>query len=234
MTNEIKYQIGLVIYPQMTQLDILGPHQVFTSMPNTQVHILWKTKEPVTSAEGLTIVPTTTFADCPTLDVLCIGGGDMGQVEMMRERELLEFLALQGKKAKYVTSVCTGSLIIAAAGLLQGYRAATHWLLRDHLAMLGVEVGTERVVVDRSRITGGGVTAGIDFGLVVAAKLCGEETAKTIQLVLEYNPAPPFNAGSPETAGEILVDRVKKSAKGIMQASLAQTKETAKQLKIQN
>ena len=230
MTNEIKYQIGLVIYPQMTQLDILGPHQVFTSMPNTQVHILWKTKEPVTSGEGLTIVPTTTFSECPTLDVLCIGGGDMGQVEMMRDREMLEFLALQGKKAKYVTSVCTGSLILAAAGLLQGYRAATHWLLRDHLARLGVEVGTERVVVDNNRITGGGVTAGIDFGLVVAAKLCGEETAKAIQLILEYNPAPPFNAGSPETAGEILVDRVKKLAKGVVEASLAQIKETTIQV----
>ena len=232
MTNEIKYQIGLVIYPQMTQLDILGPHQVFTSMPNTQVHLLWKTKEPVTSGEGLTILPTTTFAECPTLDVLCIGGGDIGQVEMMRDREMLEFLALQGKTAKYVTSVCTGSLLLAAAGLLQGYRAATHWLLRDHLAMLGVEVVPERIVVDRNRITGGGVTAGIDLGLVVAAQLCGEETAKTIQLILEYNPAPPFNVGSPEIAGEALVDRVKKMADDLVKASLVQTKETANKLKV--
>ena len=232
MTNEIKYQIGLIIYPQMTQLDILGPHQVFTSMPNAQVHLLWKTKEPVTSGEGLTILPTTTFAECPTLDVLCIGGGEIGQVEMMRDREMLEFLALQGKTAKYVTSVCTGSLLLAAAGLLKGYRAATHWLLRDHLAMLGVEVETERVVVDRNRITGGGVTAGIDFGLVVAAQLCGEETAKTIQLILEYNPAPPFKIGSPEIAGEVLVDRVKKMADDLVKASLAQTKETAHKLKV--
>ena len=232
MTNEIKYQIGLVIYPQMTQLDILGPHQVFAAMPNTQVHLLWKTKEPVTSGEGLTILPTTTFAECPTLDVLCIGGGNIGQVEMMRDREMLEFLALQGKTAQYVTSVCTGSLLLAAAGLLQGYRAATHWLLRDHLAMLGVEVATERVVVDRNRITGGGVTAGIDFGLVVAAQLCGEEMAKTIQLILEYNPAPPFNVGSPEITGEALVDRVKKMADDLIQASLAQTKETANKLKV--
>ncbi len=234
MTNEIKYQIGLVIYPRMTQLDITGPHQVFTLMPNTQVHLLWKTKDPVTSDEGLTILPTTTFAECPTLDVVCIGGGNMGQVEMMQDREVLEFLASQGKTAKYVTSVCTGSLILAAAGLLQGYRAATHWLLRDHLAMLGVEMVTERVVVDRNRITGGGVTAGIDFGLVVVAQLCGEETAKMLQLILEYNPAPPFNAGSPETAGEVLVDRVKKFGSQLIEASLAQTKETAQQLKIEN
>ncbi|MDJ0717524.1 MAG: DJ-1/PfpI family protein [Prochloraceae cyanobacterium] len=234
MTNETKYQIGLVIYPKMTQLDILGPHQVFASIPNTQVHILWKTKDPVTSDEGLTILPTTTFAECPKLDVLCIGGAGIGYIEMMRDREVLEFLALQGKTAKYITSVCTGSFILAAAGLLQGYRAATHWLVRDQLAMLGVEVGTERVVVDRNRITGGGVTAGIDFALVVAAKLCGEETAKTRQLLLEYNPAPPFNVGSPETAGEVLVDRVKKLGSRLIEASLAQTKETAKQLKIQN
>ncbi|MGK7948681.1 MAG: DJ-1/PfpI family protein [Xenococcaceae cyanobacterium] len=234
MTNETKYQIGLVIYPKMTQLDILGPHQVFASMPNTQVHILWKTKEPVTSDEGLTILPTTTFAECPTLDVLCIGGAGIGYVEMMRDREVLEFLANRGETAKYVTSVCTGSFILAAAGLLQGYRAATHWLFRDRLAMLGVEVATERVVVDRNRITGGGVTAGIDFALVVLAKLYGEETAKTRQLLLEYNPAPPFNVGSPETAGEVLVERVKQLANPIIEASLAQTKETAKQLKIQN
>ncbi len=234
MTNEIKYQIGLVIYPKMTQLDILGPHQVFALIPNAKVHILWKTKDPVTTGEGLTILPTTTFAECPQLDVLCIGGGEIGQVEMMRDRELLEFLALQGKTAKYVTSVCTGSLILAAAGLLQGYRAATHWLLREHLAMLGVEVGTERVVIDRNRITGGGVTAGIDFGLVVAAQLCGEETAKAMQLLLEYNPAPPFNVGSPETAGDVLVETVKKMGDRLIQASLVQTKETAKQLKIDN
>ncbi len=234
MKDPKQYQIGLVIYPKMTQLDITGPHQVFTLIPNTQVHLLWKTKDPVTSDEGLTILPTTTFAECPALDVLCIGGGEMGQVEMMRDKEVLEFLNLQGQTAKYVTSVCTGSLILAAAGLLQGYRAATHWLLRDHLSMLGVEVGTERVVVDRNRITGGGVTAGIDFGLVIAAKLCGEETAKTIQLLLEYNPAPPFNVGSPEIAGEVLVGGVKKLADRLIEASLVQTKETAKQLKIQN
>ena len=234
MTNEIKYQIGLVIYPKMTHLDVLGPHQVFALIPDARVHILWKTKDPVTSDEGLIILPTTTFAESPQLDVLCIGGAEIGYVEMMRDREVLEFLALQGKTAKYITSVCTGSFILAAAGLLQGYRAATHWLVRDQLAMLGVELGTERVVIDRNRITGGGVTAGIDFGLVVAAKLCGEETAKMLQLLLEYNPAPPFKVGSPETAGEVLVERVKKMADRLIEASLTQTKETAKQLKIHN
>lgn len=227
MTNQANYNIGLLIFPGMTQLDITGPHQVFAMMPNTQIYLLWKNLEPVTSSEGMTILPTTTFDDCPALDILCVPGGAIGQVEMMRDTQVLKFLQKQGKTAKYITSVCTGSLILAAAGLLQGYRAACHWAFRDQLAMLGVEVSTERVVVDRNRITGGGVTAGIDFGLVIAATLCGEETAKMIQLLLEYNPAPPFNAGSPENAGEVLVEQVKKFGEQLIEASLAQTKKTA-------
>jgi cyclohexyl-isocyanide hydratase len=227
MTNQTKYCIGLVIFPGMTQLDMTGPYQVFSMMPDTRVVLLWKTLEPVTTGEGMTIFPTSTFNDCPSLDVLCVPGGAIGQVEMMQDGEMLEFLHQQGKTAKYITSVCTGSLILAAAGLLQGYRAACHWAFRDQLAMLGVEVGTERVVVDRDRITGGGVTAGIDFGLVLAAKLCGEETAKMIQLLLEYNPAPPFNAGSPESAGEILVEQVKQFGQQLIEASLEATKQRA-------
>lgn len=232
MTTQIKHHIGLVIYPGMTQLDITGPHQVFSLMPDTRVLLLWKNLEPVTSSEGMTILPTTTFKECPTLDVLCVPGGAIGQVEMMQDAEVLEFLRHQEKTAKYITSVCTGSLILAAAGLLQGYRAACHWAFRNQLAMLGVEVGSERVVVDRDRITGGGVTAGIDFGLVLAGKLCGEETAKMIQLLLEYNPAPPFNAGSPESAGEILVDRVHKFGEQLIADSLEVTKQTALRLDI--
>ncbi|MEG4804339.1 DJ-1/PfpI family protein [Microcoleus sp. ARI1-B5] len=227
MTTQAKYYIGLVIFPGMTQLDMTGPYQVFSMMPDTRVLLLWKTLEPVTSSEGMTILPTATFNDSPSLDVLCVPGGALGQVEMMQDAEVLEFLRQQGKTAKYITSVCTGSLILAAAGLLQGYRAACHWAFRDQLAMLGVEVGTQRVVVDRDRITGGGVTAGIDFGLVLVAKLCGEETAKMIQLLLEYNPAPPFNAGSPESAGEILVEQVQKFGSQLIEASLEATKQTA-------
>jgi cyclohexyl-isocyanide hydratase len=232
MTNPAKYQIGLVIYPGMTQLDITGPHQVFALMPDTQVYLLWKTLEPVRSSEGMTILPTTTFGECPPLDVLCVPGGAVGQVEMMRDTEVLQFLQQQGKTAKFITSVCTGSLILAAAGLLQGYHAACHWAFRDQLALLGVEVRTERVVVDRNRITGGGVTAGIDFGLVLASKLCGEDTAKMIQLLLEYNPSPPFNAGSPENAGEVVVEQVKMFGEQLINASLAQTKQTAIKLGI--
>ncbi len=224
-----QYQIGLIIYPDMTPLDIIGPHQVFSFIPDAQVHLLWKAIEPVRSDNGLTVMPTMTFDRCPALDVICVPGGQ-GKAALMLDEGVLEFLREQGKTAKYVTSVCTGSMILAAAGLLQGYRAATHWMFRDQLALLGVEVVSERVVVDRNRITGGGVTAGIDFGLVVASHLCGEETAKTIQLALEYNPAPPFDAGSPEKADPALVEAVKALGKELFEISLQATKEAASRL----
>ncbi|MEO0843521.1 MAG: DJ-1/PfpI family protein [Cyanobacteria bacterium J06643_5] len=230
MSNQPKYNIGLVIYPGMTHLDITGPHQVFSFVREARVHMLWKNLEPVTSGEGLTILPTTTFNECPQLDVICVPGGGMGTLEIMADSEMLEFLKQQSKTAKYITSVCTGSLILAAAGLLKGYRAGCHWMFREYLAILDVEVGTERVLIDRNRITGGGVTAGIDFGLVVVSQLCDEETAKRIQLLLEYNPAPPFNTGSPENAGEVLVEQVKQFGKPLLEAALAQTKATVKKL----
>jgi cyclohexyl-isocyanide hydratase len=220
--------IGLLIFPGMTQLDVTAPHQVFSLLNDTRVHLLWKTLEPITSNEGMTLLPTTTFNECPTLEVICVPGGGMGAVEIMRDETVLEFLRQKGAQATYITSVCTGSLILAAAGLLQGYRAACHWLFRDQLAMLGVEVASERVVVDRDRITGGGVTAGLDFAIAIAAKLSGEATAKTIQLLLEYNPAPPFEAGTPEQAGKVLVERVTNLGKDLIEASLAQTKQIVK------
>jgi cyclohexyl-isocyanide hydratase len=229
--NQAKYKVGLVIYPEMTQIDITGPHQVFAFMPNTQIYWLWKKIEPVTSNDGLTIMPDTTFADCPTLDVICVPGGP-GQIKMMKDEQMLAFLQQQAKTAKYITSVCTGSLILAAAGLLQGYRAGCHWAFLDQLALLEVEVSSERVVKDGNRITGGGATAGLDFGLVVVSQLCGEETAKMIQLLLQYDPQPPFNAGTPQQAGEKLVKQVQTFGKELIAASLAQTKETAIKLKI--
>jgi cyclohexyl-isocyanide hydratase len=219
MESQPQHTIGLVIYPDMTQLDITGPHQVFASMPNTQVLLLWKTLQPVVSNGGLTIVPTTTFDECPQLDVLCVPGGVFGAVEMMQDTQMLAFLLKQAQTAKYVTAVCTGSLILASAGLLKGYRAACHWAFREHLTLMGIEVSNERVVVDRNRITGGGVTAGIDFALTIAAMLCGEDTAKFIELMLEYNPAPPFGVGSPEKAGSRLVQAVLKVAKPLIEAS---------------
>lgn len=197
-------RVGLVFYPGMTSLDVIGPQAVFGALPDVTVHRIWKSRDPIAADDGMTVVPDTTFADCPQLDVVCIGGG-LRQGDIDEDPELLEFLAKQGAGAQYVTSVCGGSIMLAKAGLLDGYRAATHWAMRDFLADLGVEVGTERVVVDRNRITGGGVTAGIDFGLTVAALLRGEESAKLVQLAMEYNPQPPFDAGSPEKAGPELV-----------------------------
>ncbi|MBD2344263.1 DJ-1/PfpI family protein [Anabaena subtropica] len=230
MESQSKHTIGLVIYPDMTQLDITGPHQVFSSIPNTQVLLLWKTLKPVVSNGGLTILPTTTFDECPQLDVLCVPGGVLGGVKMMQDMEMLTFLQQQAQIARYVTAVCTGSLILAAAGLLKGYRAACHWAFREHLILMGVEVSNERVVIDGNRITGGGVTAGIDFALAIAAILCGEDRAKFIELMLEYNPVPPFGVGSPEKAGSQLVQTVLDVANPLIQASNAASQKAASHL----
>lgn len=230
MNNEPEYTIGLVIYPDMTQLDITGPHQVFSSMPNTRVLLLWKSLEPVISNGGLTILPNTTFADCPQLDVLCVPGGVFGTVQMMEDSELLNFLQTHEKTTRYITAVCTGSLILAAAGLLRGYEAASHWAFREQLELMGAKVSTARVVVDRNRITGGGVTAGIDFALTIAAILCGENTAKLIELMLEYNPLPPFGVGSPEKAGAELVEAVKNIGKPLIAASHKASQQAASKL----
>lgn len=232
MTQQNPWQIGLLMFPGMTQLDLTGPFQVFALMPNTTTHLLWKSLEPVKSDSGLTILPTTSFQDCPPLDVVCVPGGSIGIPPILQDGEVLAFLQQQAKTAQYITSVCNGSLILAAAGLLQGYRAACHWAFREQLAMLGVEVDTQRVVCDRNRITGGGVTAGIDLGLVVASALCGEEMAKTIQLLLEYNPAPPFNAGCPETAGAEIVENVKKLGGQMMDACFVSVQQTAAKLSL--
>jgi cyclohexyl-isocyanide hydratase len=213
------YVIGIVIYPGMTTLDVIGPQTVFSGLPNVDIHRIWKTLAPVTGDDGMVIVPDTTFADCPPVDVICIGGG-RGQSEIIDDAEVLDFLKVQGKNAKFVTSVCGGSEFLAKAGLLEGYRAATHWAARPLLAKLGVEVGTERVVVDRNRMTGGGVTAGIDFGLAVAEALYGEEVAKISQLLMEYDPASPYDVGSPEKAGSELVEKAMQYMAQTMGATL--------------
>jgi cyclohexyl-isocyanide hydratase len=192
-------QIGLVIFPKVTQLDLTGPVQVFSSVPGAKVHLIWKRIEPVPSDSVLTLTPTISFADCPQLDVICVPGG-VGTDDMVNDEEVLEFLRRQAKGAKYVTSVCTGSLVLGAAGLLRGYRATTHWSAMDHLAPFGATPTKTRVCVDRNRITGGGVTAGIDFALTLVSIMVDRQSAEMIQLRLEYNPAPPFNAGSPDTA----------------------------------
>jgi cyclohexyl-isocyanide hydratase len=199
LTMSASLQIGLLVFPRVTQLDLTGPVQVFSSVPGAKVHLVWKRIEPVPSDSVLTLTPTVTFADCPQLDVICVPGG-LGTDDMINDQETLDFLRKQAAGAKYITSVCTGSLVLGAAGLLGGYRAATHWTAMEFLAAFGAIPTNTRVCIDRNRITGGGVTAGIDFALTLVAIMVDRRTAEAIQLRLEYNPAPPFNAGSPDTA----------------------------------
>lgn len=225
-------QIGFLIYPDVVQLDVTGAHQVLAFPQNTQIHLIWKTLSPVVSNEGLTLTPTTTLADCPPLDVICVPGGGFGQIHVMQDAAVLSFLQKQSTTAQYVASVCTGSLILAAAGLLQGYKATCHWAFRDQLAMLGVDVVPERVVVDCDLITGAGVTSGIDLGLTLVGLLHGEAVAKMAQLMMEYDPAPPFKAGTPETAGKSLVQPLVQLGKPLLDAFMAQTKATAVQLEL--
>lgn len=194
-----RLQIGFLIFPQITQLDMTGPLQVLSGLPDADIHLVWKRIEPVPSDTVLTLTPTMTLADCPQLDVVCVPGG-RGTDALLDDEEVLGFLRRQGRSARFVASVCTGALVLAAAGLLQGYRATTHWTALELLPLLGVEPSDERVCVDRNRVTGGGVTAGIDFGLTLVSILADMPTAQTVQLRLEYNPAPPFAAGSPLTA----------------------------------
>jgi cyclohexyl-isocyanide hydratase len=208
------FHIGFLLYPNLTQLDLTGPAQVLSRAPGVVAHYVWKTRDPVPSDAGLSLVPNMTFADCPQLDLICVPGG-AGQMALMTDEETLGFLRRQAKGARYVTSVCTGSLILGAAGLIEGYDSACHWMWRDMLPMFGAKPVNARVVKDRNRISGGGVTAGIDFALTVVAEIWGEDEAKLIQLYLEYNPRPPFNCGSPETADPAIVARARKQMEGM-------------------
>lgn len=204
------FHIGFLVFPMLTQLDMTGPYEVFNRMPGAEVDLIWKHLEPVESEHGLPIQPTATFETCPDLDLICVPGG-FGVNALLNDAETLAFLRRQAANVQYVTSVCTGSLVLGAAGLLKGKRAACHWLSRNLLRDLGAEPADERVVVDGNTITGGGVTAGIDFALSVTAEIAGPEVAQTIQLMIEYNPAPPFDAGSPDSAPQSVVDNLKRT-----------------------
>ena len=200
--------IGILVFPGVQQLDLTGPYEVFASLPNATVHLIWKDRAPITSATGLVLGPTMTFGACPALDVICVPGGG-GVNALLQDKEVLSFVRAQGAKARYVTSVCTGSLVLGAAGLLKGRKATTHWASHDFLAKLGATPVKARVVRDGNLITAGGVTAGIDFGLAVVAELAGKEHAQAIQLALEYAPEPPFQSGTPEEAPAAVLAIVK-------------------------
>jgi len=201
--------IGMLIFEDMTHLDFAGPWEVFSRLPGCEIRIISRSLQPVTAKGGLKTVPDTTIDDAPQLDLLFVPGGQ-GILELMEDRKVLEFLRRQAQQAKYVTSVCTGALVLGAAGLLKGYRAATHWDSMNILPIFGATAVSERVVTDRNRITGGGVTAGIDFALTIAAEMFGVEVAKSIQLMMEYNPAPPFACGHPSVADPAILEELRR------------------------
>jgi cyclohexyl-isocyanide hydratase len=193
------FNIGFVLFPNLTQLDFTGPLQVLHRLPDAKTHIVARTRDPVPSDCGLSLVPTTTFADCAPLDLLCVPGG-YGVSGAIADMATVDFVRRQAARAKYVTSVCTGAFVLGVAGLLRGRRATTHWAYTGMLPLVGATYEKARVVRDGNVFTGGGVTAGIDFALAVAAEVAGAEAAQRIQLSIEYDPAPPFTSGSPDAA----------------------------------
>lgn len=206
--------IAVVLYPHCTALDLVGPQHMFSALMGARMHFVAKTRDVVVTDTGLPIQPTLTFADCPKdLLIVCVPGGTSGTLAAMRDPETIAFLQDRGSRAQLVTSVCTGSLVLGAAGLLEGYRATSHWLTVDLLPHFGAIPVRERVVRDRNRITGGGVTAGIDFGLTIVKEFCDLDYAKGVQLLAEYDPMPPLDAGSPDKAGDAAVTLVKSFVK---------------------
>ena len=198
--------VAMLLYPELTLLDLIGPQLPLAFLPGRTTQLVWKNRDTVVSDTGVSIQPTLTFAEAPEeVDILFVPGGLAGTAAAMQDPEILDFVASCGERATYVTSVCTGSLVLGAAGLLDGYRAASHWSVRDLLPHFGAEPVDERVVIDRNRVTGGGVTAGIDFGLTLLAHLAGDDFAKSTQLIIEYAPEPPFQAGTPNQAAPEVV-----------------------------
>lgn len=208
------FNIGFVIFPNLTQLDFTGPLQVLSRLPQSATHIVAKSREPVPSDCGLSLMPTHTFADCPPLDLICVPGGGNGVIAAANDRETIDFVRKQARQAKYVTSVCTGAFILGVAGVLRGRRATTHWAFTELLPLVGATHEKARIVKDGNVITAGGVTSGIDFGLGVVAEIAGEQTARAVQLGIEYDPTPPFSCGHPDRAPAGLTEGVVASRYG--------------------
>lgn len=206
MSNPIN--VVFVLFPNVTQLDFTGPLQVLSRLPGAAVHLVARDMRPVETDAVLTLNPTCTFDDCPQADVLCIPGG-FGVDGAVQDAALMRFVKAQAEHAQYLTSVCTGAFVLGAAGLLRGRRATTHWAYHDLLALVGAEPVKARVVRDGNIFTGGGVTAGIDFAFTLMAEIAGDEHARRIQLGLEYDPAPPFDAGAPDKASPETRDAMK-------------------------
>jgi cyclohexyl-isocyanide hydratase len=228
------FNLGFVIFPGITQLDFTGPFEVLSRLstppslsvpsrfPNVRTHVIAKELVPVASDRGLTFLPTQTFETCPALDLICVPGG-AGVVDALGDAETVDFIGHQGRQAQYATSVCVGAFLLGASGLLRGRRATTHWAYTDLLPLLGATHEKARIVRDGNIITSGGVTAGIDFAFAIIAELAGPDVARAIQLAIEYDPAPPFDAGHPDKASEaaktLMVQR-NAAAHGGMRAAL--------------
>ncbi|MGE5261711.1 MAG: DJ-1/PfpI family protein [Actinomycetota bacterium] len=207
MTGSERLRTGLLLFPGITPLDAAGPYEVLARAPELDVLLIAKTKGETRSELGLALLADEDFASAPDLDILCVPGGK-GIIEAASDADTIDFLKRQGAKARYVTSVCTGALLAGAAGLLKGYRATTHWLSLDLLPLVGAIPVNERVVKDRNRITSAGITAGIDLALALVGEISGERQAAEIELMLQYDPAPPFKSGSPAIAEATLVQAV--------------------------
>jgi cyclohexyl-isocyanide hydratase len=198
--------VAFLLFPKVTQLDFTGPAQVLTRMGNTEVKLVAASRDPVSTDCGFAIHPTHTLDEVHEATILCVPGG-FGVTDALEDAHMLAWVRGIAGNAEWVTAVCTGALLLGAAGLLKGYRATTHWGSHHLLAAFGAIPVHERVVFDRNRVTGGGVTAGIDFGLALAAAIRGEDHARFIQLSLEYDPQPPFDSGAPAKASAEVLER---------------------------
>lgn len=222
-------RVTFLLFPGVTQLDLTGPAQVLSRLGNVTIDVVAKTREPVFTDSGFSILPTSSLDEITATDILCVPGG-FGTEAVIEDDDYLSWVRRIGENAKWVTSVCTGSLILGAAGLLRGYRATSHWASLQDLSLFGAQPVNDRVVFDRNRVTGGGVTAGIDFALALTGLIRGTEHAQLVQLSLEYDPSPPFQAGSPLGAGELLVQRYQALAKRSGPERKSRRRQTARRL----
>lgn len=221
--------IAFLLFPNVTQLDLTGPAQFLSRLPDAKVDLVWETIEPIPTDAGFSILPSATFADVPRADLICIPGG-MGIADVIDHAPALDWVRQVGGEAQWVTSVCTGALVLGAAGLLKGYQATTHWAWHDKLALFGAEPVSARHVIDRNRASGGGVTAGIDFALALMERIAGADHARMVQLALEYDPAPPFDCGSPQKAGEALIAAYAERAARLAPDRMARLEASARRL----
>lgn len=231
-TPRRKRQVLMLAHPDMTALDLVGPQLIFASMPDTEVRLVWKQRTPIVADSGLQLLPDLVMAEAPPApDILFVPGGLKGSTALMGDEEVLDFLRQRGERAGWVSSVCTGALVLGAAGLLQGHRATTHWYVHDLLPLFGARPVKERVVMDRNRLTGGGVTAGIDLALTLSAALCGAGHARLQELVFEYAPQPPMGTGTPERAGTELTQAVLARRRPAIEAARQAARQAGARLK---